>query len=706
MIVEKLTAVFDLDATGFNAGMKKAQKNLDSVKASADGTSMNVGKLGDVFSSATASITIATVAITAFGTAVIASTIKLAEMVAEIQSLDRGLKFATGSSRQGREAFKFLNEASDRLGVSLEKSSGAFKLMAAAAKGTSLEGEKVKEIYLAIAEASAVVGLSQFQSERVFYAVQQMMSKGVVSAEEFRQQLGEHLPMATKTMAKALGVTTGELNKLMSMGVLMAEDVLPAFAKTLREDLADSVGEAGTSMQAALARLSNAWFLAKREMLSGVTESGLKKTVEGITEIVKALPKYWRMVEHALYLVGKSMKVVYDITKETLSLFINMVKTMVVILNDVATAIFTFLISPFVKAKETLEEWGAQAPNVDIVTDSIKGLGKAVSDLVKLPDANIPLFDKDSKEMISQVDDQAEAVKRLFEDKFSNLRLQLQFERLEAENSAASEFEKAKIVIEKRLQQRVMMLEGEYKARLQVIGDNKLKELALTEKFNELIADVQLTADKQLGAARLEQMKSDQEKINRMFEKNYGAVISFVGNSVKKLTDTLVDLSMGGKKSFKEMVNSIIADMQKLVYQIFVIEPIIKAFRAMLQKAIPSGEGMLGMFSGEGSGGSLIKNLFGMAKNILGFQSGGVINEPVAGIGLRTGSGYTLGEAGPETVTPGTPDGSPITVNINALDSKSLVDLMDSNPNAVLGPLVSALQAGDRGVTSALRGSL
>ncbi len=39
-------------------------------------------------------------------------------------------------------------------------------------------------------------------------------------------------------------------------------------------------------------------------------------------------------------------------------------------------------------------------------------------------------------------------------------------------------------------------------------------------------------------------------------------------------------------------------------------------------------------------------------KSITGFAGGGIIPEPVLGVGLRSGTGYTFGERGPEYVMP------------------------------------------------------
>lgn len=66
-----------------------------------------------------------------------------------------------------------------------------------------------------------------------------MMSKGKVSSEELRLQMGERLPVALQAMAKAAGVSISGLDKLMKEGKLMSADVLPKFAEALNEMIPD-----------------------------------------------------------------------------------------------------------------------------------------------------------------------------------------------------------------------------------------------------------------------------------------------------------------------------------------------------------------------------------------------------------------------------------------------------------------------------------
>src|SRR5207247_5054342 len=44
-------------------------------------------------------------------------------------------------------------------------------------------------------------------------------------------------------------------------------------------------------------------------------------------------------------------------------------------------------------------------------------------------------------------------------------------------------------------------------------------------------------------------------------------------------------------------------------------------------------------------------------QQVRAFAKGGVIREPVRGVGQNTGDPYLFGEQGPETITPGTPQG-------------------------------------------------
>jgi hypothetical protein len=67
----------------------------------------------------------------------------------------------------------------------------------------------------------------------------------------------------------------------------------------------------------------------------------------------------------------------------------------------------------------------------------------------------------------------------------------------------------------------------------------------------------------------------------------------------------------------------------------------------------------------------------------LAMANGGVIGEPVSGIGHYSGRSYSFGERGPETVTPGLPGGGPSHVSLQ-LDGRAVASLLRGEVVSVL----------------------
>jgi tape measure domain-containing protein len=77
-----------------------------------------------------------------------------------------------------------------------------------------------------LTDGVAAFGGSEEIFGRVILGVSQMSGKGVIQMEELRQQLGEAIPRATELMARAMGVSYGELVKIVSTGTLKAKESL------------------------------------------------------------------------------------------------------------------------------------------------------------------------------------------------------------------------------------------------------------------------------------------------------------------------------------------------------------------------------------------------------------------------------------------------------------------------------------------------
>lgn len=181
----------------------------------------------------------------------------LFEASAQAERFRTTLNFATGG--RGAQEIDYLRRVTQELGLQFSSTAQAYSGFQAAARGTALEGQKAKDVFESIAKASAVMGLSAEQSGGVLLALQQMISKGTVQAEELRGQLGERLPGAFQIAAKAMGVTTAELGKMLEQGQVVADDFLPKFAKALEENLGGAAEKAATRLDAAVNRFDTAW---------------------------------------------------------------------------------------------------------------------------------------------------------------------------------------------------------------------------------------------------------------------------------------------------------------------------------------------------------------------------------------------------------------------------------------------------------------
>lgn len=206
--------------------------------------------------------------------------------------------------------------------VSLTSNLASFQ---ASAKGTGIALSDVNDIFTSLTKASAYFNLSSQQTSQVLTAVAQMMSKGTVQAQELKLQLANVLPGAFSLMANAVGVTTSELDDLMSKGKLVAKDVLPKFAQELNKMTAGKINTTG--LQSSMNRLKNTF----TQFVTSVSfERFVAGTVNALDKLMSAIIRNIDVVKtFGVALVGafagdkvanwgKSVKKTYDEFTEAL----------------------------------------------------------------------------------------------------------------------------------------------------------------------------------------------------------------------------------------------------------------------------------------------------------------------------------------------------------------------------------------------------
>lgn len=191
-----------------------------------------------------------------------AAAVALWQTNASAESLQKTLELLTGSQAAAAREMDYVRAVANRLGIEVGVAGKSYVQLAAAAKDTELEGNASRAIWESVSNAMARLGKTAPETEGALLAISQMMSKGTISAEELRGQLGERMPGAFNVAAKAMDVTTAELGKLLENGEIAATDFLPKFARELNSTFAGGPIDAANSSLGRLSNSINATLLA------------------------------------------------------------------------------------------------------------------------------------------------------------------------------------------------------------------------------------------------------------------------------------------------------------------------------------------------------------------------------------------------------------------------------------------------------------
>lgn len=154
------------------------------------------------------------------------------------------MEVATGSASGAMQEMDYVDEIAMRLGVNLQSARDNYSKFAISADIAGVSADKTQKIFESVSTAMSVLGKSTMDQNLAFMALEQMMSKGKVSSEELRRQLGERLPGAVSMMAEALGVGVDQLQDMLKAGEINSADALPKFADVLLKRFAPGVEKA------------------------------------------------------------------------------------------------------------------------------------------------------------------------------------------------------------------------------------------------------------------------------------------------------------------------------------------------------------------------------------------------------------------------------------------------------------------------------
>lgn len=178
-----------------------------------------------------------------------------------------------------------LRQRSLYLGQSFSTLSDEFSKFAIAANEANYTSDATEKIFNSVSVAARVNKLSVDQLKGVYLALTQMISKGKITSEELRRQLGDRLPGAFNLMAKALGMTTAELDAAMKQGeVFSTQDNLLKFAEQLDKSFGGQLPESLRTLTTQIDRLGASSEQAALRVGEGGFSEALRKLLELINQ--------------------------------------------------------------------------------------------------------------------------------------------------------------------------------------------------------------------------------------------------------------------------------------------------------------------------------------------------------------------------------------------------------------------------------------
>jgi tape measure domain-containing protein len=209
----------------------------------------------------------------------------------EMQNLRQSFAAISGGAQAGNREFAFVVQTANKLGLELQTVAGQYRSLAAATRGTALEGQATRELFVALSNAARAYGLSNEALGRAIQAVQQIASKGKVTMEELRGQLGEALPGAMQILARAFGTTTKGLEDMVTKGLDSTEAL-----KRLTSQLGIEVPQAAARAGSGITQLGNEILMLKDR----IAQTGLLRWLDDVQGRLAGLLRTSREAEEKL----------------------------------------------------------------------------------------------------------------------------------------------------------------------------------------------------------------------------------------------------------------------------------------------------------------------------------------------------------------------------------------------------------------------
>ena len=525
-----------------------------------------------------------------------------AEYAASLTKLRIALLGVTTSQAEYQQSLAFIQQTTKDFAIPQEVVTRQFTKLQASVQGAGGNVEDTKTAFNGIVAAVRATGGSLEDVDAALTATAQVFSKGKVSAEELRQQIGERLPGAFTLFAQSIGMTPQELDKALEKGQVSLQD-FQKFAEAIfnrygenAKAIADAPESAGDRLKVALEELSQSVGTLLQPIGQAFQEIFTRIT-EVINTAIKALNRFLGLGQEGLEARIETLTKRIDQSLATAEAIAG--TPMAEQARAEAARLFEQRSDLMVELRQ-LQTRGVEQP------ESGTGLPGITPD----PDKDKISTGREIKDITEEELDLRKAIvlARRFEDELAQLQLGADLKRLQVLGAQIGERERIA---------RLLEIEQEEAEGFAAIVEKQIKLIEDKEK-------AEFRAGQEI-AKQLNQQDRLQKKTKEALTDTQELIQSIGGVISGGLTDAFQSL-ITGAKSLKEILADVLSQIGQLFLQ-FAIRQALSRINVGGVPLVPSAKG----------------NVFAQNK-IIPYANGGVIDKPTI-LPLA-------GEAGPEAILP------------------------------------------------------
>ena len=206
-------------------------KKLKGLDSTVDNTGSKLAGLSSKFAKFAKPVAVVA-AVVAVGAAVQQTASKFAAFADDLNNSRQALQNIAGASTP--QAITAIDQTIEQFGGTVQEATKNFTGLQAAVQANGLTVAETEKVFKGLTAANRALGGSSEDLNGILLAAQQVFSKGAVTAEELRGQIGERLPGAFAEFANATGRSTAELDKALQKGEVSIDEFV-LFAEGLFE---------------------------------------------------------------------------------------------------------------------------------------------------------------------------------------------------------------------------------------------------------------------------------------------------------------------------------------------------------------------------------------------------------------------------------------------------------------------------------------